>query len=302
MPIAVAAPPQPVPIFSGFDYVTIDEARHRAYAAHTASKRLLIVDTTHRHRYRTSRRRADARQRGRSRRPATSSPATAPTNRSRRSTRSTMKVLASVDVPGDIDAIAYDSARGRVYADQDGGGYVYVIDGATMKLIGTITMPADDLESPAVDPKSGVLYQNLANGGGFAIVDPATLRGHHARSRRRSSKTTIRWFSRKAANQVIAGGVNGVLSAYTPDGELVGDAPSPAAHRSMQHRIEGRSDRLRRARHRYRRRTSRAAAAPQVVGAPRHRPCAAFTPPASTNRPATSGSSGPTPRATGFSG
>ena len=46
MPISVAAPPQRVPVFSGFDYVTIDEARHRAYAAHSASKRLLIVDTS----------------------------------------------------------------------------------------------------------------------------------------------------------------------------------------------------------------------------------------------------------------
>ena len=45
MPITVAAPPQRVPIFSGFDYVTVDEARHRAYAAHTRSHRLLIVDT-----------------------------------------------------------------------------------------------------------------------------------------------------------------------------------------------------------------------------------------------------------------
>ncbi len=34
MPI-VASPAERVPIFSGFDYVTIDEARHRVYAAHT---------------------------------------------------------------------------------------------------------------------------------------------------------------------------------------------------------------------------------------------------------------------------
>ena len=46
MPIVVAAPPQPVPIFSGFDYVTVDEAHHRVYAAHSSSKRLLIVDAT----------------------------------------------------------------------------------------------------------------------------------------------------------------------------------------------------------------------------------------------------------------
>jgi DNA-binding beta-propeller fold protein YncE len=46
MPIAVAAPPQPVPIFSGFDYVTVDETNHRVYAAHSRSEHLLIVDAT----------------------------------------------------------------------------------------------------------------------------------------------------------------------------------------------------------------------------------------------------------------
>jgi hypothetical protein len=29
------APPQPVPILSGFDYVTVDPVRRRVYAAHT---------------------------------------------------------------------------------------------------------------------------------------------------------------------------------------------------------------------------------------------------------------------------
>ena len=45
MPSLVAAPPVRVPVFSGFDYVTVDEARHRAFAAHTRADRLLIVDT-----------------------------------------------------------------------------------------------------------------------------------------------------------------------------------------------------------------------------------------------------------------
>ena len=40
-----------------------------------------------------------------------------------------MKVVASVSVPGRVDAIAYDPVRGRIYADQSGGGNVYVVDG-----------------------------------------------------------------------------------------------------------------------------------------------------------------------------
>ena len=129
LPIAVAAPPQPVQIFSGFDYVTIDEARHRAYAAHTASKRLLIVDTT------TGKVTGQVDvgpMHGSAVDPATGDVFTGNgTDRTllARSTGTTMKVLATVDVPGNIDAIAYNPSNGRIYADQDGGGYVYVIDG-----------------------------------------------------------------------------------------------------------------------------------------------------------------------------
>ncbi|MBV8489807.1 MAG: hypothetical protein JO199_04680, partial [Candidatus Eremiobacteraeota bacterium] len=46
MPLIPAAPPQPVPIFSGFDYVAVDEARHRVFAAHTRSEHLLVVDAS----------------------------------------------------------------------------------------------------------------------------------------------------------------------------------------------------------------------------------------------------------------
>src|SRR6202020_1506396 len=39
-----ALPPQAVPVYSGFDYVTVDPQRRRVYAAHTGSRALLIVD------------------------------------------------------------------------------------------------------------------------------------------------------------------------------------------------------------------------------------------------------------------
>jgi hypothetical protein len=135
---------------------------------------------------------------------------------------SSLKVVTSVAVPGNIDDIVYDPARGRIYADQDGGGSVYVIDSQTMKLLGTIAMPADDLESPAVDPATGMLYQNLANGGGFAVVDPVAMRVVNVVKTPQLTDNHPLVFS-PAADQVIAGGENGVLSAYTPDGTHVGD-------------------------------------------------------------------------------
>jgi len=221
MPITVAAPPQRVPIFSGFDYVTVDEARHRAYAAHSRSDRLLIVDAN------TGKVAAQVDvgpMHGVAVEPSTGVVFTGDGTDRRISKVDplTAKVVGSVDVPGDIDAIAYDPSHHRIYADEDGGGSVYVVDAATMKQIATITMPADDLESPAVDPKTGVLYQNLANGGGFAVIDPATLRVVKVVKTPQLEDNHPLTFS-PSAEQVIVGGVNGVLSAYTVDGVHVGD-------------------------------------------------------------------------------
>ncbi len=221
MPITLAAPPQRVQVFSGFDYVTVDEARHRAYAAHTRSDRLLLVDT------RSGKVLAQVDvgpMHGVAVDPSTGAVFTGDgTDRAiSKVDPSSAKVVGSVDVPGDIDAIAYDPSHRRIYADQDGGGSVYVIDAVTMKQIATIAMPADDLESPAVDPMTGVLYQNLANGGGFAVIDPATLKVVKVVKTPQLRDNHPLTFS-PSADQVIVGGVNGVLSAYTADGAHVGD-------------------------------------------------------------------------------
>jgi DNA-binding beta-propeller fold protein YncE len=221
MPITVAAPPQRVQVFGKFDYVTVDEARHRAYAAHTGSEKLLIVDTVG---GKVLAQVDVGPMHGVAVDPNTGIVFTGDGTDQAISKvdPTTAKVVAHVDVPGNVDAIAYDPARRRIYADQDGGGSVYVIDAATMKQIATIAMPADDLESPAVDPKTGVLYQNLANGGGFAVIDPATLRVVKVVKTPQLRDNHPLTFS-PSADQVIVGGVNGVLSAYTADGTHVGD-------------------------------------------------------------------------------
>jgi hypothetical protein len=221
MPITVAAPPERVPVFSGFDYMTVDEARRRVYAAHSKSDRLLIVNSA------TG---AVAGQvdvgpmHGVVVDPPTGIVFTG--NGTDRTVSKVdpvaMKVLASVNVPGSVDGMAYDSKRGRIYADQLGGGNIYVVDGDSMKLLMTIEMPSDDLESISVDPATGTIYQNLADGG-FAIVDPATLKIRKVVKTPQLEKNHPLVFA-TAANQVIAGGINGVISAYTPEGVLVGNA------------------------------------------------------------------------------
>jgi len=222
MPIAVAAPPENVPVFSGFDYVTVDQARHRAYAAHTASKRLLIVDTTT---GKVSGQVDVGPMHGVVVDPSTGMVFTG--NGTDQSVSKVdpvaMTVVSSVDVPGDVDAMAYDPGLHRIYADQDNGGHVYVIDSTTMKQIATITMPSEDLESPSIDPRSHVFYQNLADKGAYAVVDPQTLKVVNVVKTPQLHDNHPLVFA-QGPRVVLVGGKNALLSAYSPDGQHLGDA------------------------------------------------------------------------------
>jgi len=221
MPI-VTSPAERVPIFSGFDYVTVDEARHRVYAAHTYSRRLLVIDSTS---GKVVAQVMVGPMHGSAVDPETGDVFTG--NGTDQTVSkvdgTTLKVTATANVSGNVDAIAYDPSHRRIYADQDGGGAVYVINAATMKTIATLTTPTRDLESLAVDPVTGIVYQNLSTGGGYAIIDPTSLKVVKVVSTPQLERNHPLIFSR-AANQVVTGGTNGVISAYTPGGEHVGDA------------------------------------------------------------------------------
>jgi DNA-binding beta-propeller fold protein YncE len=216
MPIIVAESPRSVPVFSGFDYVTVDETRHRVYAAHTASKRLLIVDAN------------DGKVTGQvdvgPMHGVAVDPETGDVFTGNGTDRTVskvdpvaMKVIATVDVPGEVDAIAYDPGLHRIYADQDNGSSIFVIDGRTMKHIATIATPSSDLESPAVDPTTHAVYQNFADMNAFAIIDPKTLRIVKIVKTPQIQDNHPLVFATGA--QILgAGGKNGIFSTYTPGG------------------------------------------------------------------------------------
>lgn len=114
MPLVPVMPPVPVPMYSGFDYVTVDAQRRRVYAAHAGSRALLIVDAD------------SAKVVGQVRVGGLRGVAVDPVsghvftgNGADRSVSEvdpvTMKVVQSVDVQGEPDAIAYDPANGRIY-------------------------------------------------------------------------------------------------------------------------------------------------------------------------------------------
>jgi outer membrane protein assembly factor BamB len=222
MPLLPFAPPQPVPVFSGFDYMTTDVSRRRIYAAHSGSHALLIVD-------------ADSGAIvGQVRVGAVHGVAVDPVtghvftgNGESRSVSEvdpeSKKVLSSAPVDGEVDAVAYDPGNHRIYADEDDGNRIFVIDARTMRSIGTVALPGHHPEYLAVDPVTHDVYQNIADLNEFVIVDSLAL----------SVKRTVQTpelISNHALqydaslHHILVGGTNGVLSVYDPSGRLLNKA------------------------------------------------------------------------------
>jgi len=214
------APPQPVPIFSGFDYVTVDAARRRVYAAHNASGALTIVD-------------ADSGKvlgqvkvgdlHGVAVDPATGHVFTG--NGTDQSISEvdpvTMKELRTADVAGAVDAIVYDPGNGRIYADEDNGTHVYVVDARTMKSVGTVDLPGHKPEYLAVDPKTHELYQNITDLQEVAVVEPVSLKVARTIPTPEIVANHPLQFDPDYGH-LIVGGKNGTIAVYEPSGKLVG--------------------------------------------------------------------------------
>jgi DNA-binding beta-propeller fold protein YncE len=226
-----ALPPQPVPVFSGFDYVTIDAQRRRVYAAHGGSKALLIVDAD------------SGKVLGQVRVGPMAGSAVEPTtghvftgngedNSVSEVDPVSMKVLRSVDTSGPVDAIAYDPTNGRIYADEDDGTHLFIIDAKTFKLVKSLVIPGHKPEFLAIDPQTHEVYQNIDNLSEVAVIDPTTL----------TVKRTIPTPEIKGNHplqydpdfhQIVSGGTdaanaaNGIMSAYTREGKKIGSLTTP---------------------------------------------------------------------------
>jgi DNA-binding beta-propeller fold protein YncE len=228
MPIVPMTPPQPVAISSGFDYVTVDAQRGRVYAAHTASQTLLIANAE------------TGKELGQVDAGSTHGVAVNPTT-GHVYTGTTeglvvevdpvaQKVVATTDVKGKIDAIAFDPVLHRIYADEDDGTRMFVIDSETMKSVGTVALPGHKPEYLAIDPQTHKVYQNIANLSEFVVVDPTSLtvvqtiktpgiKNNHPLQ----LDTTLR--------HIYVGGrvdtKGGMLQTYDTDGKLLGETPYP---------------------------------------------------------------------------
>ncbi len=226
MSLLPVAPPVPVPLSGGFDYVTVDAQHRRVYAAHGGAKALLIVN-------------ADT---GAVIGQVTVGPMhgvayTADGSRvfTGDGTADTvsevdpvgLKVLRTAAVPGPVDAIAYDASNGHIYADEDDGTRVFVIDAATMKQIGTVSLPGHKPEYLAIDPVSHQVYQNIADLSEIAVVNPVSLAVESTiKTPELVSNHPLQYDP--DLKQIVVGGANGVLSVYDRSGSKKFQTTFPA--------------------------------------------------------------------------
>jgi DNA-binding beta-propeller fold protein YncE len=220
-----ALPPQAVPKFSGFDYVTVDAQRRRVYAAHGGSNALLIVDAD------------SGKVIGQVRvGPMAGVAVNAQTghvytgNGDDKSVSEvdpvTMKVLRSLDVAGPVDAIAYDPSNARIYADEDNGTRLFVIDARTMKLVKTVTLPGHKPEYLAVDPQTHDLYQNISDLARVVVIDADTLAIKNTIPTPELTGNHPLQYDAEFG-QIVVGGTNGVMSTYTRAGKKLGSTVVP---------------------------------------------------------------------------
>jgi hypothetical protein len=224
VPLVPVAPPVAVPISSGFDYVTVDAERRRVYAAHTGSRALVIFDAE------TGAVEGQVRvgpMHGVAVDPETGNVFTGngESNTVSEVDPSTMKVLRSTAVPGPVDAIAYDAVRKRIYADEDGGTRVFVIDASSMHQIATVTLPGEDPEYLVVDPATHDVYQNINDVNEFVVIDPSTLKVKKVVPTPGITKNHPLQYD-AVYHEIVVGG-SGVLAAYDRSGQELGHTSIP---------------------------------------------------------------------------
>lgn len=219
MPLIAASPPERVPLIGGFDYITVDAARRRVYAAHGGNQSLMIVDAD------TGKVVGQVRVG-----PMAGVAFNAETghvytgNGDGRSVSEvdpvTLKEVQSVDLPGPVDAIAYDPISGKIYADEDNGTHIWIVDSKTFKQVGSINLPGHKPEYLAINAAKRELYQNIANMSEVVVIDLKT-------------DTIVRTLPTPlitnnhplqydpAFDHILVGGANGMLGVYDSTGKLL---------------------------------------------------------------------------------
>lgn len=226
MPIVPFVPPQPVAMGAkhGFDYVTVDAARRRVYAAHGGNDSLLIVNAD------TGKVLGQVKvgpMAGVAVNDATGHVYTGDGDDKALSEVDpvTMKEVHRVNVDGPVDAIAYDPTYNRIYGDEDDGARIFVIDSRTFKQVATINIPGHKPEFIVIDPQTHDVYQNIASDSEIAVIDPKTLKV--TRTIPTPEIKNNHPLQLDEAYRVLIVGGTGKLSTYSLDGKRLGTASLP---------------------------------------------------------------------------
>jgi DNA-binding beta-propeller fold protein YncE len=222
MHLVPMTPPAQVQTLSGFDYMTTDSVRRRIYAAHTGSRSLLIVNAD------------DGRILGQVEVGPLHGVAVEPDNGhvftgdgENRTVSEVdpvaMTVVRTATVDGKVDAIQYDPVLHRVYADEDDGTHMYVVDTIAMKEIAVVPLPGHKPEYLAIDPQSHEIYQNIDDLSEIAVVDPTTLTVARTISTAEISHNHPLAFD-SADRIILIGGKNATVATYNPSGSLLSTA------------------------------------------------------------------------------
>lgn len=219
MPIVAVTQPVAVSPGGGFDYIAIDSARDRVYAAHPGGGGLLIAD-------------ADTGNvigvvpvgpmHGLAVDPATGHVYTGNGDSSSVSEvdPDSQQIVRTAIVDGPVDAIAYDPDLGRIYADEDNGNRVFVIDVKSFRQIATVTLPGHHLEYLQIDPQTHDVYQNIATDDEIAVIDPKTLKVRRLIPTPQLKNDHPLQYDADQ-RQLIDAGENNVLAVYDRSGKLL---------------------------------------------------------------------------------
>ena len=226
MPIVPAMPPQQLPSMGSFDYVTVDPVHRRMYAAHTFAGKLLVVDTDtgkllgevnvgdmHGVAYDTKLDTVFV---------AVGEDQHAISEVNPR----TLKVTRTVQLPGHPDGMAYDPQLHRLYADEDEGTRIFVVDSKTFKNVGTIALPGHKPEYIAVDPKTHDVYQNIDDMSEVVVIDSRTLKITRSISTPELKENHPLQYD-AAYDQIVVAGLNNKLSVYNSAGKHLSTVPFP---------------------------------------------------------------------------
>lgn len=154
----------------GFDWMLVDQARHRLYAAHGGTKTLAALDLNTQKLQQIAVGEASG---------AVVDAADGKVfvacgdNKVVVLDNDTLRKTAEIAVPGPVDDIKLDPKRGMVYADHDDGAEVWVINAKTNTLVSSIPV-AGAPEAMVYDAGADRLYQNIKPADTVDVIDPAT--------------------------------------------------------------------------------------------------------------------------------